>query len=255
MNDKTQKDEDNLGSFYMGRSRIEPEEGSKRKLPSGLLTFIVLLTFAAIIWYAYPQGEEKYKDIDVPIVKADLSEIKEIPTKPSGMEVPHQDSALFDSMDKESSKRIENILPSDEEPIDKEAVFDNNSFKEPPRTVPVPQFKPIIKEVKHKAVLLKPKKRKIVKIKKIKRMPMVKKDTYVQLGSYREKSDVEKDWIRIKKKYAKILSGLKMKSFRVNLKAKGVFYRLHAGKVSKDKAVTICESIKALRGGCLIVKK
>jgi hypothetical protein len=61
--------EENLGSFYMGR--MKPSTPPRRVLPKGALTFVTLFSFAAIIWYAYPRGQERYSDIDIPVIAAD----------------------------------------------------------------------------------------------------------------------------------------------------------------------------------------
>ncbi|MDO3398203.1 hypothetical protein QWJ41_21005, partial [Nocardioides sp. SOB44] len=65
-NEQNRKDDENLGSFYMGRMRPPPEPD--RVMPKGVLTIVAVLAFMGIIWYAYPQGQEKYTDVNVPVV-------------------------------------------------------------------------------------------------------------------------------------------------------------------------------------------
>lgn len=113
------REDDNLGSFYMGRMRAPPEP--RRILPKGLLTTLTLLCFVAIIWYAYPQGQEKYSGLDIPTIQADKSAWKFKPENPGGMEVPHQDSTVFAPMENDPAAidAVKKLGPPPEEPLDK----------------------------------------------------------------------------------------------------------------------------------------
>lgn len=123
MNQRNQnKQDDTIGSFYMGRMRPPPPP-PKRVVPKGLLTFIALLAFIAIIWYAYPQGQEKYENTDVPLIKADAAPYKFKPDDPGGMEVRHQDSTVFDPLEKKGKAEVEKLMPAAEEPVTKDAAL------------------------------------------------------------------------------------------------------------------------------------
>lgn len=112
------KDDEQLGSFYMGRMRPPPEP--ERTMPRGLVTILTLLAFAVIIWYAYPQGQEKHETADVPVIAADTNAYKFKPENPGGMEVRHQDSTVFNPIVKKSADEVERLLPQPEEPLNKE---------------------------------------------------------------------------------------------------------------------------------------
>lgn len=107
--------EENLGSFYMGRMR--PSQPTRRMLPKGMLTFVTLFAFVAILWYAYPSGKERYSDIDIPVITADKATYKFKPDDPGGMEVPHQDSTVFDPLEKKSPDTVDKVRPKPEEPM------------------------------------------------------------------------------------------------------------------------------------------
>lgn len=276
---KNNGNEELLGSAYMGRTKIRPDQPN-RQLPPGLLTGLVLVVFAGIIWYSYPGSESQMQDMDVPVVRADASAVAEVPEDPSGMEVRHQDSTIFSSIEgQQDSAKVERILPKAEEPVNKEVVLEStgllNGFAEMPRTatlpaaeavepkavaakpvaskpetaaatIAMPKEKPVIKDIKEAAAP----QREVVSA-----VPDTLKDTYIQLGSYREKTDAAKDWFRLKKKYGDLLDGLDMKTVQVDLKAKGIYYRLHAGEVTAFRANTICTEInKQKSGACLVVK-
>src|SRR5262245_27712097 len=101
MSNHSDNGDENLGSFYMGRTRTSMRP--KRVLPQGVLTAVALVVFAGVLWYAYPRGAEKYSDMDVPVVKADTSPVKTVPADPGGMEVRHQDSTVFDPLQKNAA--------------------------------------------------------------------------------------------------------------------------------------------------------
>ncbi len=112
------KDEETLGSFYMGRMQPPPE--NERVLPRGLLATIVIVAFAGILWYAYPESSDNYDAADVPVIKADTAAYKFTPDDPGGMEVRHQDSTVFNPLVKKPTDSVERLLPKPEEPLNKQ---------------------------------------------------------------------------------------------------------------------------------------
>jgi hypothetical protein len=271
MNDINKKEDENLGSFYMGRSRTPPQP--KRYFPQGLLTIVTLLAFAAVIWYAYPRGAEKYADMDVPVVKADTSPVKTEPTDPGGMDVPHQDSTVFDPLEKKASAsgEVEKILPGPEEPMDKTIIIKSEEAPVVPVIEAAPQPKmDLAPQIKDNAGMEKLVPKEVEPVKKVemdpveapaKKAPAAKAanvsvgNVYVQLGSYREMDGLKKDWERIKKKYPDQLGNLTLKAQKVDLAAKGIYYRLQAGKLTEAQAREICAVLKeSIPGGCILVK-
>ncbi len=79
--------------------------------------------------------------------------------------------------------------------------------------------------------------------------------SYVQLASVKSESGAAGEWKKLQAKYSN-LSGLKFRTQEANLGAKGTFYRIQAGPMSKDSATSICNEIKKTTpGGCLVVTK
>lgn len=229
MENKPNKEDENLGSFYMGRTR--PTAQPKRFLPPGVLTAMALFVFAGILWYAYPQGAQKYSDIDVPVVKADTAPIKEEPVDPGGMEVRHQDSTVFDPLQKNTAATVEKLLPAQEEPLDKDVI----KSPTPPKLPMAAEVKPAVKKVQSSSG----------------------RDSYIQLGSFRDMTDVQKDWDRMKKKFPEQFADLEMKTEKVDLPGKGTYYRLQAGTVTVARAKEICTELKAAKAasGCIVVRQ
>ena len=263
MSDIDKKKDENLGSFYMGRMRSPPQP--KRQLPPGLLTTVALFLLVGILWYAYPRDAEKYTSIDVPVVKADTSPIRVQPERPGGIEVLHQDSTAFDPLAKISPRVVEKLRPASEEPLDKDAalrlatrVKSTAVIKMAPKLSLDLQMKDEnngVEKAVPKAVSLKAKPK--VKPKaKVKPVPVVSGgNIYIQLGSYRNSEAVKKDWKRLRKKHPKFLGSLSLKTERIDIPGKGVFYRLQVGKLTTARAVEICTKLKTSNpGGCIFVR-
>ena len=142
------KEDENLGSFYMGR--MKPSVEPRRVLPRGLLTAVTLLSFVAIIWYAYPTGQEKYAGKDIPLITADKTAYKFKPEDPGGMEVPHQDSTVFAPLEKGGDKAVEKLRPAPEEPIDKDTALAQPMKKPPIGTSPKDMTLSTIQEIPEK---------------------------------------------------------------------------------------------------------
>ncbi len=78
---------------------------------------------------------------------------------------------------------------------------------------------------------------------------------YIQVGSVRSESGADSEWKKIQAKYSAQLGGLKYRTQEANLGAKGVFYRIQAGPMSKESADSLCAKIKAQTpGACLVTK-
>lgn len=284
-------DNENLGSFYMGH-RHPPEK--KRLIPGPVLALFAMAAFAAIVWYAYPRGEERYAEVDVPVVRADTEAVKIKPDDPGGMEVRHQDSTVFEPLEQGKRDEVENLLPAPEEPVDKEAVIEKAEQDVEQKLQPSLDLKleketsdteKVVSTTEEKVEALKEKAEKeeaVAETKteaavaevnaskpKIIKMPKdetpVKKpatstqatassgNTYIQLGAFSDASKASGEWERLQKKYPSELGGLSLHTEPVKT-ASGTLTRLQAGKVSAEKAKSICDAIKAKGGNCIVVK-
>lgn len=81
-------------------------------------------------------------------------------------------------------------------------------------------------------------------------------DYFIQLGSVRSEEAARGEWQRIKKAFPVMLGDLSLTVEKADLGAKGVFYRIKAGDVTREKAAMICDEITSSKtAGCLPVKK
>ncbi|HCS22298.1 MAG TPA: SPOR domain-containing protein [Alphaproteobacteria bacterium] len=279
MSEEQKPQDENLGSFYVGRRPPPPPE---RVLPKGGLSVLALVAFAAIIWYAYPTSEEAQEAADVPVVLAEKAAYKFTPDDPGGMKVPHQDSTVFDPLDNKGKQRVERLLPGTEEPVNKDEVIktvegkaatpDSNLKKVGIATEKViaPEKEPA-KETAAEKPVQKPAVAKTadapaVKAAAAKPAEQAAKSVatsnssaggtvYIQLGSYRNTEGAATDWKKLQQKHPELLKGLDMRTQRIDLGAKGVFNRLQAGKLSEARAREICDVLKSANpGGCMVVR-
>ena len=94
--------------------------------------------FAGIIIASYPDSSD---ELDVPIVQADAGALREQPEERGGLEVPHQDSTVFNNIraaELQESAPVEDLLAK-EKPIDKLEAFAKEAesmFEETPAPPP-----------------------------------------------------------------------------------------------------------------------
>ncbi len=89
-------------------------------------TLVVFL--ASVLWYSYPRGTDAKREEAVPIIRADAGPYKVEPTDPGGMEIPHRDSTVFDTLrasreEGGNVRQVENLLSEPEEPVAREDLF------------------------------------------------------------------------------------------------------------------------------------
>ncbi len=77
---------------------------------------------------------------------------------------------------------------------------------------------------------------------------------HLQLGSAPTEAEVRDDWQRLEKRYPEVLDGFTASVVRADLGERGIHYRLHIGPMDEARAHTICEHLKSLKTGCLLLR-
>lgn len=105
----------------------------KGRYISRFLILAVIVLFIAVIWYAYPKEKETQADLAIPVIRASSDPAKIQPDDPGGMDIPFQDSTLFDAMRQDgvndkatrdiTANKIENLLGNDEIALDRKQIF------------------------------------------------------------------------------------------------------------------------------------
>lgn len=77
----------------------------------------------------------------------------------------------------------------------------------------------------------------------------------IQLGAYRSTSEVKNTWKKLKDANPSLLGKYSYSINKVDLGAKGIFYRLQVGAFKdKSEASSICKKLSAKGQGCFVVK-
>jgi len=117
-----------IGSIFKAldrRERIAPRKPVWAAATVGAL----VLFLGSVLWYSYPRQGGDAGTEAVPIIRADAGPIKIAPLDPEGMEIPHRDSTVFDTLrvaqeeGQGQPRRVENLLDEPEEPIDRDQFF------------------------------------------------------------------------------------------------------------------------------------
>ncbi|MBL1147941.1 MAG: SPOR domain-containing protein [Pseudomonadota bacterium] len=82
-------------------------------LPGFVVPLLLLVVLGGVVWYAYPKTAE---DGIVPVIQADPSAYKVKPENPGGMNVPHQDSTVYEPFENTPAGRAERLVGSGENP-------------------------------------------------------------------------------------------------------------------------------------------
>jgi hypothetical protein len=85
--------------------------------------------------------------------------------------------------------------------------------------------------------------------------PSKKQGNYIQLGSFRNQSEVAPEWQKIQKSYPDLLKGLGYISEKADLNNQGIFYRLQVGPFKSERdARKVCQSLTERKQRCFFVK-
>ena len=246
----------------------------------------IVAAVGALVLYAYPKNNSEANNEFVPIVRADVSPVREAPEDEGGMAIPHKDSTVFETLRSadrsKSGRKIENLLPPPEQPIDRTTVFKNVDAEPPVMAQGTATAGPAVavdlpvktaeaqKPVETKAPLPSsppsplPETQVVQAAKKVAAtepaagaaLPVKKAigNFYVQVGSVKTRADAQKGWAAYQAKYPQ-LKGMTLRVQEANLGAKGTFYRLQGGPVPEAEARKACAAIvQKSPGGCLAVK-
>lgn len=90
----------------------------RMRLLTGAVAFLALAGFTVVVWYAYTLGIRAGTESVAPLIRADGRPTKIRPEQPGGMQIPHQDKEVYDTIaNGEEEPRIEVILPPQEAPL------------------------------------------------------------------------------------------------------------------------------------------
>jgi hypothetical protein len=76
----------------------------------------------------------------------------------------------------------------------------------------------------------------------------------LQVAAVDSEAKAASEWSRLQRKFPGELGGLSMRTVRVDLGAKGIFYRIQGGPVDEARARQICAALSAQGAGCVLVR-
>ena len=233
-----------------------------------------LAVFVAIVWYAYDQGRQAGSEAVAPLIKAPGKPVKIKPSDPGGMAVPNRDKVIFEGVSEGGEQRVERLLPPPETPLPPPAKPAADGAME---TAPAARASLIPPPPKAAEGSVAPKAAEAPAAPKAAAAPknpvqaptsatprseskptQVAKPaagTYrVQIAAVRSAKAARAEWARLQRKNKDVLGSLTFASQKVDLGAKGVFYRIQAGMVARAEARKICATLRARKQPCLVVK-
>ena len=249
-----------------------------------LLAAMVMAGSAAGLWAAW-RVIGHHSTGAVPILHADERPVKVPPANPGGMEVPDQDMYIL-NRDRPVDSRVEQLLPPPETPLPRPTPAEPATTISPP-TAPAtaPAAAPAAEPVTAPAVAPATSQPPAAPAAVASPPPAVAvvappaaapppaaatgparvappaapaasgPGYRLQLGAVRSAEAAQQEWTRLKREQAEILGGLTAEARRVDLGARGVYYRIVAGPRGDAAAAEhACDELKRHKVGCLLVK-
>ncbi len=221
--------------------KLEEEEGKATRWWSSRPFLLVVLAIATVVgltvfWSSVISSAEGEGDeANIPIVAAESIDVKEEPEVVGG-KMAHSDKAVYELISKNTHEGTTVHLKSSEEAPLQETSFDQASIQ------PMAEEMVVVEEVSAS-----PERRESLG----EAMPGNFK---VQVGSLPSQSLAEKQWKRVKHKYAEALSGVKGSIVAKNIPGKGTFYRIYLGGFdTKEDARVLCDKLTSQGLSCLVV--
>jgi len=206
---------------------------------------------------------------DVPLIRAEGEPTRKRPETPGGLEIAGQGTLALDGGQGTSS--VEHLLPGPETPLPRPAPPVETAPPAPPPTaaalppVPLPAAAPAVvapeaatppAPAAPTAPSAKPAPAAAAPAAKPAQVAAMPPKGYrLQLGAVRDPEMAKQSWERMKERHADLLGRLSFAAERVDLGARGVFYRIQAGPLADQAhAERDCKELKRRGVSCILVK-
>jgi len=245
-----------------------------------LLPMWILIAAVVIVGVAWAMSERYFGPAEdnksVPVVAADATPVKVRPEEPGGVDVPDRDKYVYKSLTDEEPE-AEQLLPPPEEPMERppvevvevvapEAAAEQTPEPPPPSELAVAELKapaetapepvkqePIAPEAPKAAPSPEPELTSAA-AQQSAALSANRGGFLVQIGATKNEATANGEIVRLARKHPAILAGLSGAVIRVDLGAKGVWYRMRVGPfASRGQADGVCGQLKAVDVGCFVV--
>jgi SPOR domain len=248
----------------VGDERLDEFVRPRRRLPTTLLTIVVMAVFAGGLWFLYQQGGRHTAGTGpgdaVPLIRADDKPTKIRPDQPGGMAVPDQNASIYN--EKPGTPPVEKLLPPPEQPMPrpaapKERAATAGPIAFPPPTAEAPQPAPAATPAPQQQAAATPVPKAAAKP-EVKATPVAAPVRSVpagpvrlQLGALRSPDAAKEEWARLKREHADLLGRLTAVAVRADLGDKGVWYRVQTQEFADAAAADrLCADLKKQKVGC-----
>ncbi|HEY1504665.1 MAG TPA: SPOR domain-containing protein [Stellaceae bacterium] len=259
--------------------RHEARDEPRRHGPgvrAGLLALAVAALVGGSWWAGHRSSPGTQEGGAVPEIHADNAPVKESPKDPGGMVVPDQDSVLLnrDAKGKPDTKaKPEELLPPPEAvkprptpPVPPPQAATANpppaastplpNHASPETAAPQVATAPSASDASPTQAAPKSSVSVPAVPKEAPPSPPIAAGSYrLQLGALKTEEAAKNEWLKLQKQNSDVLGKLSLSVSRVELGAKGTYYRIQAGPVADEaKATQACAALKSRSVGCILVK-
>ncbi len=233
---------------------------------AALLAFVVTGLVVGSWWAGHRTSPSTQEASAVPEIHPDSAPVKEPPKDPGGMVVPGQDSVL---LNRDVKGKPEELLPQPEAvkqrpappspppqaatanlPSSPPAADTASPAISPAPAVSPPPAAPQVAVTPPAPVALPvPATPKVAP-------PSAAAGSYrLQLGALKTEEAAKAEWLKLQRQNSDVLGRLSLSVSRVELGAKGAYYRIQAGPIADaEKATQACTALKSRKIACILVK-
>jgi hypothetical protein len=247
------------------RRDVEEEPASRGKqVVRAIVLTVAVAGLAGGSWWAGHSNKPVQQDASaVPEIHPDAAPVKEAPSSPGGMQVPDQDSVL---LNQGAKQKPEELLPPPEgvkarpvattpppppPPLPPPSPVANAAAPPPPPPPSSPAPTPQVTAAPAPPPVA------VVPAAKASPTPATASvgGYRLQLGALGSEDAAKQEWLKLQKQQPDLLGKLTLTVSRVDLGAKGVYYRIQAGPiVDAAQAAQSCATLKSRNVGCILVK-
>ncbi len=241
----------------------------KRRKLMIILASLLVVGVAVLSWRTYETVTSPKSPSSVPEIHSDTAPVKEAPANPGGMVVPDQDSALL-NREGQRNPNGEQLLPPPEPALPRPAAsapaVQAAAPAPPPPAAAVAPALPSAPVPSPQAAVRTPAPPAAATTPAPPPAPAAPAAASaapaaagpgwrLQLGAVRSEAAAKAEWQRLKAAQPDLLGKLGLTTQRVDLGAKGTFYRIQAGPIADGAAAAqSCATLKSRHVGCLLVK-
>jgi cell division septation protein DedD len=250
-------------------SRMAKRNARTRLLVTVSLAVLAVMALGVAARHILFGEAPRDRQLSVPVIHAEDKPVKVKPQDRGGMEVPNQDKLIYDQMaSKTPPSQPERLLPPPEQaqvpppaeqrppPVEaKPAPAASEATPPKAMTAAAPPPPPAPSPVKPTTAAPAP-------------APAAAKPApspapaaakgggwVVQLGAVQSEAQAKAEWARLKSAHKEQLADLSPDIVRVDLGAKGIFWRVRGGPLDEAQARLLCAELTKQSQGCIIARK